>query len=65
MDYTITIYRRYAGDRIRVVAEIAWSGEFTKNPTRFARRHGGDFIEVKPKASGRFGDDDYNDFNFS
>jgi hypothetical protein len=64
MDYTIKVYRRFGSDRIRLVAEIDWSGEFTKNPTRFARRHGGDFIEVKSKMTQRFGDDDYGYLNF-
>jgi hypothetical protein len=64
MDYTIKVYRKFAGDRIRLVAEIPWTGEFTKNPTRFARRHGGDIIEVQPKLSYRFGDDDFGDQTF-
>jgi hypothetical protein len=64
MDYIIKVYRKFGGDRIRLVAEIRWSGEFTKNPTRFARKHGGDIVEIVPAMTGRFGDDDFGDTNF-
>ena len=64
MDYTIKIYRKFAGDRFRLVAEVPWTGEFRKNPDRFAKRHGGDFIEIKSKMTERFGDDDFGDLTF-
>jgi hypothetical protein len=47
MEYLITVYRY---DKYEIpVAEIRWTGEFTQNPNKFARLHGGDFITIEER----------------
>ena len=47
MEYIITVYKWLTDDYATPVAEIHWTGEFRRSRARFARQHGGDFIEVQ------------------
>jgi hypothetical protein len=43
MEYVITVYRL---PRVPI-SEIRWTGKLPKDGTRFAIKHGGDFIEIE------------------
>jgi hypothetical protein len=47
METVITVYRYLNFNHALPVKEIKWTGAFTKNPTKFAKKHGGDFIEIQ------------------
>jgi hypothetical protein len=47
MDCIITVYKWLTDDYATPVAEILWTGEFHKSHSRFAKQHGGDFIEIQ------------------
>ncbi len=47
MERIITVYRRLTNGYANPVAEIHWTGEFHKDHVRFAKRHGGDFIDIQ------------------
>ncbi len=47
MDCIITVYKRLTRDYAIPIAEIPWTGEFHRSHVRFAKQHGGDFIEIQ------------------
>jgi hypothetical protein len=47
MEYIITIYRSAECDF--PIAEIQWTGEFKRDPIKFARRHGGDYMTIEER----------------
>jgi hypothetical protein len=46
MDCIITVFK-WVGDNAIPVAEIRWAGKLPTNGTKFALKHGGDFIEIQ------------------
>ncbi len=48
MEYVITVYKKLVDGRIEPISVIRWTGRFYKNPKIFAKKHGGDFIEIQP-----------------
>lgn len=46
MEYVITIYKNLNGKPIPI-SIIKWTGIFHRNPRSFAKKHGGDFMEIQ------------------
>jgi hypothetical protein len=47
MECVITVFKRLNRERVIPIAEIQWVGDLPARPHEFARKRGGDYIEIQ------------------